>query len=49
MSGETTEKSIWEKFTDTMKRELNDLSYIEIVTAEEIQRARLTLIMMPVI
>ncbi len=33
MSGETTEKSIWEKFTDTMKRELNDLSYIEIVTA----------------
>jgi hypothetical protein len=33
MSEETNEKNLWEKFMDTLKNELSDLSYIEIVTA----------------
>jgi hypothetical protein len=33
MSEEVKEKNLWEKFMDTLKNELSDLSYIEIVTA----------------
>ena len=33
MSEETEKKNLWEKFMDTLKNELSDLSYIEIVTA----------------
>jgi hypothetical protein len=33
MSEDTKEKNLWEKFMDTLKNELSDLSYIEIVTA----------------
>jgi hypothetical protein len=36
VTGETVEadkKSLWDKFMDTMKKELQDLSYIEIITA----------------
>ena len=33
MAEETKEKNLWEKFMDTLKNELSDLSYIEIVTA----------------
>jgi hypothetical protein len=33
MSEETKEKNLWETFMDTLKNELIDLSYIEIVTA----------------
>jgi hypothetical protein len=33
VSEEINEKNLWEKFMDTLKNELSDLSYIEIVTA----------------
>jgi hypothetical protein len=33
MSEEEKDKNLWEKFMDTLKNELSDLSYIEIVTA----------------
>jgi len=33
MAEETKENNLWEKFMDTLKNELSDLSYIEIVTA----------------
>ena len=33
MAEETNGKNLWEKFMDTLKNELSDLSYIEIVTA----------------
>jgi hypothetical protein len=33
MAEEANKKNLWEKFMDTLKNELSDLSYIEIVTA----------------